>query len=157
MTFRILFAAALAAAAAAPALAQPPERHDPFAMLDANGDGQVTLAEFRAHAAEMFRHVDADGDGRATLDDFRAAHEKMRGEHGGMHPGMRGGRGAPPPGPHPGPPPPERLDGDHDGVVTVAEFSAGLEAHFAVADANHDGAVTREEMQAAHAGMHPRP
>ena len=163
MTLRILFATALAAAGAA-ALAQPPERHDPFAMLDANGDGQVTLAEFRAHAAEMFRHVDTDGDGRATLDDFRAAHDKMRAEHGGMRHGPEGGpppqgadRRGPPPGPRRGPPPPEALDADHDGVVTLAEFTAGLEAHFAAADANHDGVVTREEMQAAHAGLHPRP
>jgi hypothetical protein len=153
-------------AAVAPAMAQPPEHRDPFAMLDANGDGQVTLAEFRAHAAEMFRHIDTDGDGRATLEDFRAAHDKMRAEHS-MHGGMAGGhdgppppqrdgadRRGPPPGGHRGPPPPEQLDADHDGVVTLAEFTAGMEQHFAAADADHDGVVTRAEMDAAHGGMH---
>ncbi|MFL6858484.1 MAG: EF-hand domain-containing protein [Allosphingosinicella sp.] len=157
-------AAVLAATGAVSAIAQP--GGGPFARLDANGDGKVTLEEFHAHAAEMFRHVDTDGDGRATLADFQAAHEKMRAEHGGMmHHGARGGHdgghdaghdgGPPPPGRPHGPPPPEQMDADHDGIVTLAEFTAGLEAHFAAADSNHDGAVTREEMEAAHQAMRP--
>src|SRR3954471_21504230 len=169
-TFKILAGAALlAATGAVSALAQP--GGGPFARLDANNDGKVTLDEFRAHAAEMFRHVDTDGDGRATLADFQAAHEKMRVEHGGMmHHGPRGDHagGPPPPGRPHGPPPPEQLDADRDGgvtaeqldaardgVVPAAEFPAGLEAHLAAADSNHDGAVTREEMEAAHRAMRP--
>lgn len=154
MTLKITIAAgaAILAATVAPALAQPAGGHDPFAMLDADSDGRVTLPEFRAHAVQMFGHVDGNGDGRATLDEFRAAHEKMRVEHRGAHPGHEG----PPPGGHRGhrgPPPPEQLDADHDGAVTVSEFTAGMEQHFAAADSNHDGAVSREEMQAAHEAM----
>lgn len=156
-TFKILAGmAVLSAAGAVSAFAQP--GGGPFAHLDANNDGKVTLDEFHAHAAEMFRHVDTDGDGRATLADFQAAHEKMRAEHGGMMhhgPGGEHAGGPPPPGRPHGPPPPEQLDADHDGVVTLAEFTAGLDAHFAAADANHDGAVTREEMEAAHRAMRP--
>lgn len=156
----LMIGAALMATAAASA--QPPGGHDPMAMLDADGNGQVSLAEIRRHAAQAFREIDSNGDGRATPDEFRAHHGKMMAAHGGHRgppPGVE--RRGPPPGEGgpggPGGPPHVRMDADGDGAVSLAEFTAGIEAHFAKADANGDGNVTREEMQAAHRGMHGRP
>lgn len=42
----------------------------------------------------------------------------------------------------------ERYDSDHDGVVTRAEMEAGLKADFAAADANHDGRLDEDETRA---------
>ncbi|WP_242129623.1 EF-hand domain-containing protein [Sphingobium sp. Sx8-8] len=38
-------------------------------------------------------------------------------------------------------------DANHDGVVTKAEFTAALEARFARLDANHDGKLTSEDRE----------
>ena len=54
-----------------------------------------------------------------------------------------------------GPPRFEDLDSDHDGAVTLAEFQAKLEQHFAMFDANKDGVLSHDELDAAHRGMHP--
>lgn len=40
------------------------------AFNDADGDGQVTLAEFDAGSAKLFPRMDADGDGAVTSADF---------------------------------------------------------------------------------------
>jgi hypothetical protein len=40
------------------------------AFNDADGDGQVTLAEFDAASARLFPLMDADGDGAVTAADF---------------------------------------------------------------------------------------
>jgi hypothetical protein len=39
-------------------------------QFDADGDGKVTLAEFQAGGAKMFKMIDADGDGRISLEEF---------------------------------------------------------------------------------------
>ncbi|MBY0335476.1 MAG: EF-hand domain-containing protein [Acetobacteraceae bacterium] len=41
-----------------------------FRALDANQDGQVTLAEMRPFAQARFRAMDANGDGAVTLDEL---------------------------------------------------------------------------------------
>lgn len=60
------------------------------------------------------------------------------------------GSGAAPPGPPPGGPGRGgmmmRMDTDHNGSISRAEFDAGRLAMFTRMDANNDGAVTREEM-----------
>jgi len=139
-------------------LAQPPgpPPHDPMAMFDADRDGNISLAELRDGSAKLFRGIDANGDGRVTSDEMRAHHEKLMAAHGGGHMGPPpGGHGGPPPGGPHGPPRFEDLDSDHDGAVTLAEFQAKLEQHFAMFDANKDGVLSHDELQAAHRGMHP--
>ncbi len=42
----------------------------------------------------------------------------------------------------------ERYDADHDGIVTRAEMEAGLKAEFAAADKNHDGRLDEDETRA---------
>jgi len=41
-----------------------------------------------------------------------------------------------------------RYDANHDGSVTRAEMEAGLRADFAAADTNHDGVITLAELDA---------
>jgi Ca2+-binding EF-hand superfamily protein len=49
---------------------------------------------------------------------------------------------------HPGVELLERYDSDHDGTVTRAEMEAGLKAEFAAADKNHDGRLDEDETRA---------
>jgi len=67
----------------------PPKKRqsveDVFKKLDKNGDGKVTLDEFRAFpgikdkeaAARAFKKADANKDGSLSLDEFRDWAEKM--------------------------------------------------------------------------------
>ena len=56
-----------------------------FSKMDQNGDGKLTLEEFRAagkknadKAAKRFRKADADGDGFLTKAEFEAIKKKDR-------------------------------------------------------------------------------
>ncbi|NWO81729.1 EF-hand domain-containing protein, partial [Escherichia coli] len=46
----------------------------------------------------------------------------------------------------------DRLDTNHDGVITKEEFQAEVAARFARLDTNHDGKVSQEERDAARPG-----
>ena len=41
-----------------------------------------------------------------------------------------------------------KYDANHDGTVTKAEIEAGLKAEFAIADTNHDGCLAPDEVAA---------
>lgn len=85
--------------------AQQGQMPDPVEMLmkrlDTNGDGGISLAEFRAPGDAMFKEMDANADGvvdRQEASRFNAMMmrkmEEMRKQHGGQMP--RGGpQGAP--------------------------------------------------------------
>ena len=45
------------------------------------------------------------------------------------------------------------MDADGNGSISAAEHASAAAAMFAKADADHDGNLTRTEMQAMHAGM----
>ena len=75
--------------------APPPggPRHDPgarFAKKDTNGDGKLSIEEFKAgmpedkaaKADEIFAKIDADKDGAITKEEMKAAHEKRLGREG---------------------------------------------------------------------------
>ncbi len=56
-----------------------------FKKLDADGDGSVTLAEFKASpmgkrdetkAEERYKKLDANGDGKMTLEEFKAGRQQ---------------------------------------------------------------------------------
>ena len=100
--------------------------NDRFARLDSDKNGQISKAEFEAgHQARGDR---PDGDGRDGHDGRRFG----RGDHHGFGKGgMFGGFGRP------------------DGPVTRADFLSRPQAMFDKADANKDGFVTADEMQAA--------
>ena len=53
---------------------------DRFQQLDSDGDGEITQAEFQAHAEARFAKVDADGDGFVTGEELKAAGEARKAE-----------------------------------------------------------------------------
>jgi len=201
MKTMLLSAAAVAAAAISPALAQsaatevhimqmqPMTRtamvqkvQEHFAKLDKNRDGFVTKDEADSARASMqsemhdrvenrlggdgvempdreavFDRLDANHDGSISRDEFTSAKPQINerkvivikdGEDGDtrirMHNmGMRfGGHLF------------EMADSDKDGRVSIQEATSAAAAHFDKADSNHDGTLTRDEMRAAHKGMH---
>ena len=110
---------------------------------DADGDGTITLQEFKAGGDEMFARLDADGDGRLSADELAAAHSWRhpgRGERGNEAPrdgkpaGQRGQRGF------------QRMDADGDGFVGREEFDEARMARFSRLDANGNGVIDADEL-----------
>lgn len=142
-------AALVAGAAVAPAhAAQPEARHGGpgswmLKHLDADGDGMITLDEFRAAGDAAFARLDADGDGRISADEFAAAREARAGKWQGRHAeGREAGhrrqhmaqRGF------------ARMDADGDGYVTRAEFDAARMARFNALDVNGNSVIDADEL-----------
>jgi hypothetical protein len=107
---------------------------DKMQMMDANKDGVVSASEHAAGARSMFGKMDADGDGRVTAAEMDAAHKGMPG-HAGTH-GMSSADKI------------KTIDADHDGVITSSEHEKGSSSMFERMDANGDGNLSFEEMQA---------
>lgn len=83
----LTLAAGAALALSAPALAGEHYGQGPkpgayaqkmFQAMDADGDGQVTQAEFDAHHAGKFKELDADGSGAVSADEFEAKAAEKR-------------------------------------------------------------------------------
>lgn len=116
---------------------------------DTNGDGSVTLAEMQQKLSDRFQKLDTNRDGKVTQAEREARRAERAGKRGGGgddgrrhgrgHGGGHGGRGG------------DRfagIDADHDGTITLAEFTAPAVQRMQRADANRDGKVTREEFAA---------
>jgi hypothetical protein len=137
---KLLLAAALAGtsiagcayAQTAPEAPRPAGRG--MARADGDGDGRVSKAEYIARADERFAKMDKNSDGKLSDEEL-----------------------APPP-PADGAAAPaggrmrsrmiERLDTNHDGVVTIDEYRAGVAERFDRMDSNHDGFLDTSEMTA---------
>ena len=105
-----------------------------FDRIDTNNDGSISRSEFDAHAgARADRRSARGGEGRRGMRNARM----MRGQR--MGGGFGGGFGLAAF---------ERLDGDRDGRVSLAEATARALSMFDRADANRDGTVTMEERRA---------
>jgi len=117
---------------------------------DANGDGQVTAEEMRAHAqarraerrAAQFDRLDADKDGSISRAEFEAPRQQACSEgrmashaRGGMKQGRMGGHAA-------------RGGADRFPIV-IAEVERKATEAFARMDANSDGTLSVEERRAA--------
>lgn len=135
-----------------------------FARMDVNGDGKIDSADRKARQDERFAKMDTDGNGSISRAEFDAMHgmHGMRGqggahEMGGAHMmggdhamgGRQGKRGG-----HGGMGMMGMMaDTNKDGVITRAEFDAGVTSHFAQMDTNGDGTVTVEERKVAREKM----
>lgn len=148
--------------AVAPAMAQPPQgprgpggphakgRPAPEALFDRfdkDDDGKLTADELPERIAErMLEHADADGDGAVTLEELQAARPERPGGPGGP----RGGRLTPEA-------LIEKFDENGSTELTENEVPERLWERLSKADANGNGAVTLEELEAAKTQMADRP
>lgn len=118
---------------AAPAVAQnmAVDRADLAQRLsraDADGNGQVTRAEFLAYRAGQFTRFDRNGDGFVSADDVPRL---LAGHFAPRLQAML-----------------QQFDANHDGRISRDEFVNGPARGFDLADANHDNVVTAAEVQA---------
>lgn len=137
-----------------------------FAKLDANKDGKLDKADrearHAAHKAEMFARLDANKDGSISKDEFAAAHSaRGEGREGKHHEGMA------PEGKSRGEPGQRghgkmrgmgmmmlgMADANKDGAVSKDEFTAAHAGHFDKVDTDKDGKITPTERKAAHAKL----
>ena len=100
-----------------------------FARLDVNKDSTVNAADRAARQQARFDRLDTDSNGQLSPAEFATRAER------GQRAGRRGQRGG-------------GMGRMAEGT-TQAQFVAGALATFDRADANKDGAVTREERRAA--------
>ena len=125
-----------------------PDRGAVFDRLDANRDGSISREEFTSGKTEFNERrviVIKDGDDaeghRVVIKDGDKADGRRDVRIHRL--GMRfGGHMF------------EMADADKDGRVSIQEATNAAATHFDKADSNHDGTLTREEMRAAHKGMH---
>ena len=114
-----LLAAALSASLAMPALAVDEARMQRFlALMDADGDGQVSRPEFQAGKGAVFLAIDEDGSMTLSQDEMRLTPEAFK-----------------------------HLAGD-DGVVDGEEFIAADVASFDAIDKNKDHQIALADLVA---------
>jgi hypothetical protein len=129
----MLFAAAFAAQAT-PNPDQPPNQTmmvEPVAMMlaafDTDGDGRVTKAESTAGIAHTFALADTAHAGSIGYIGYSEWAERWLGDRNAL-------------------PSPFEVDGDHDDRITLAELQARIGETFDRLDVNHDGVLTRAEL-----------
>jgi Ca2+-binding EF-hand superfamily protein len=117
--------------------------------LDADRDGVISAAEIRS-ASSALKTLDADGDGRLAGDELRPSFAGRGGEAFG---GRRGREGGGEPGRAPSASDDDLLetlmafDRNGDGSLVRGEVPERFQGLFDRADANKDGALTRDELK----------
>jgi len=111
---------------------KPNGKHGDFTQhilerVDTDKDGKISKAEFDAEGSKLFAKLDENGDGKIASNEMPQRHWARFGGH--MF---------------------DRMDADHDGQVTKAEFQAAGEKMFQRMDKNGDGIIEKDEMQAPH-------
>ncbi len=120
-------------------------------MLDTDGDGRVSQAEFTAkdgkNAAD-FARIDANRDGYVTaaeMDAYKAGMKSGKDPHQAGH--HQSGQHQSSPSKM------KQADTDGDGRVSQAEHTAWSTAEFSRMDTNRDGYITSDEMDKHHQQM----
>lgn len=128
---------------------------DMFTRMDVNKDGKIDAKDREARGAERFAQLDKDGNGQLSRQEFSAARpggpegRGMRGP-GGPRMGMdhHGRDGSPPPSAGEGGKPDGKRDGKRMGK-RMGFAGPGPMMDRMAADANKDGAISREEFNTA--------
>ena len=130
----ITLAAVLLTLSAGAALAQG----GPGARMDVNGDGKVTLTEFKNARVTMMMRADANKDGKLSKAELETGMAAMgKGGGAGKGSGMMFGM----------------MDGNRDGFLTRPEIEKMIERRFQRIDVNGDGALSSSEMAAVRGGQ----
>lgn len=124
-SLHIGLAATLLSLSAAAATAQPAN----MPGMDANQDGRITRAEFRAGLVENSMKYDRNADGRVTLQEMPAA-TRLPGVKGLMIKVF------------------SRIDASGDGALSREELTARAEVRFTELDTNVDGYLDAAEIKA---------
>ncbi len=106
------------------------------ARLDKAGNGYVTKEEFLAAATKRFARMDKDGSGKLTIDELSAGrhgHRPRQADKGAQFAQKRL----------------DKLDSNHDGVVTRDEYLAAATTMYQQFDVQHNGKVTAREIAAS--------
>lgn len=116
---------------------KPEGKHGDFSQhilerVDTDKDGKISKAEFDAEGSKLFAKLDENGDGKIAQNELPQRHWARFG--GEMF---------------------DRMDVDHDGKVTKAEFQAAGEKMFQRMDKNSDGIIEKDEMSAPHGDQPP--
>ena len=147
---KFLLAAALAgtamsgAAFAQTAPAAPQAAPRGMARADGDGDGRVSKAEYIARADERFAKMDKNSDGQLSADEMAPRREMAA-------PPAGADTAAPAAAPAAGAMRSrmiERLDTNHDGMISRDEYRAQVAGRFDRLDTNHDGFLDQSEMTA---------
>jgi Ca2+-binding EF-hand superfamily protein len=132
----ITLAAVLLTLSAGTALAQGA----PGARMDTNGDGKVTLAEFRTARLAMMMRADTNKDAKLSKAELEAGMTAMRkGGEGGAPKGGGGMMFG-------------MMDANKDGFLTRPEIETMMERRFQRIDVNGDGALSSGELSAMRGG-----
>ncbi len=110
-----------------------------FKAMDTNGDGQVSRAEYAAHAQKMFDKMDANHDGMVTVAEMNAAHEKKADKPAKDETTASDKFKA--------------MDTNGDGQISSVEHAAWADAMFTKLDTNGDGFLNASECAAGHESM----
>ncbi|WP_372571404.1 EF-hand domain-containing protein [Ruegeria jejuensis] len=115
------------AIAASGAMAKGPGKGVAFEVLDADGDGQVTIEEVQAWQEQRFTSVDTDGSGTLSLEELQAAGQTRANEKAAK---ML-----------------ERRDANGDGQLSQDEMPKRRDPSrmFDRMDANDDGSISQQE------------
>ncbi len=137
--------AGLACAQTAPEAPRPTGRG--MARADGDGDGRVSKAEYVARADERFARMDKNGDGQLSADEMAPRREMAA----PPAPPAGADMAAPAAAPAAGAMRSrmiERLDTNHDGMISRDEYRAQVAERFDRLDTNHDGFLDQAEMTA---------
>ena len=123
------------------------ERGAVIARMDTAGNGYVSKDEFLTAASTRFARMDSTGTGKLTLTQFQAAAPAGRGHWHGAAAAQSGKRAqfAQDVAQHEF----DKLDANHDGIVSKDEYLAAAGTRFDALDTAHTGKLTAQQIAAS--------